>query len=299
LVAARAHSARIAAALALVSACVAAPAQTVTYIHNDPAGNPVLATDANGNVVWKRTYKPYGEELDPPPAGAADHIGFSGHPIDQDTGLVYMGRRYYDPVLGRFLSPDPAEPDLDNLVQSLNRYAYGNNNPYRYRDPDGRSAVLMFAVPPLLLGGAWWVTRSPEQRESMIRVAAQAASWFRGLVFNESNGKGTAEGSSIPTGQDGTQGKKSTSAGTSNPMEGAPGSCSTCNNSKGNTKQDRYFGPDHWPEKDIDYDHNHKDANGRTVGQPHAHDWGRPPDGSRPTADDRGPARPLRPGEGQ
>jgi hypothetical protein len=44
LVGARAHSARIAAALALVSACVAAPAQTVTYIHNDPAGNPVLAT---------------------------------------------------------------------------------------------------------------------------------------------------------------------------------------------------------------------------------------------------------------
>jgi uncharacterized protein RhaS with RHS repeats len=47
-----------------------------------------------------------------------------------------MGARYYDPVLGRFMGVDPAPPSLGN-VHSLNRYAYANNNPYRYVDPDG------------------------------------------------------------------------------------------------------------------------------------------------------------------
>ncbi|MEW5789796.1 MAG: RHS repeat-associated core domain-containing protein [Pseudomonadota bacterium] len=99
-------------------------------------------------------------------------------------------------------------------------------------------------------------------------------------------------------GADSEGGKETTSDGTSNPMEGEPGSCITCNNSKGNKKQDRYYGSDGWPETDIDYDHNHKGANGKKVGKPHAHDWGRPDDGSRPTASDRLPARPLLPGEG-
>jgi RHS repeat-associated protein len=124
----------------LGAAAAAVPAQTVTYFHNDISGNPVLATDQNGDVVWKANYGPYGVEVNSPPAGVADHIGFSGHPVDRDTGLIYMGGRYYDPVLGRFLSPDPATPDPNN-VHSLNRYAYGNNNPYRYVDRDGHSPL--------------------------------------------------------------------------------------------------------------------------------------------------------------
>ncbi len=56
-----------------------------------------------------------------------------------------MGSRYYDPRLGRFLSIDPVEPDENNL-HSLNRYAYANNNPYKFTDPDGQIAETIIDV---------------------------------------------------------------------------------------------------------------------------------------------------------
>ena len=57
-----------------------------------------------------------------------------------------MGARYYDPILGRFLAIDPDDVDPNN-IHSFNRYAYANNNPYRFVDPDGRSPVdVVFLV---------------------------------------------------------------------------------------------------------------------------------------------------------
>ena len=54
-----------------------------------------------------------------------------------------MQARYYDPVIGRFYSNDP-QGFRD--VFSFNRYAYANNNPYKYTDPDGEDPVgNMFA----------------------------------------------------------------------------------------------------------------------------------------------------------
>ena len=51
-----------------------------------------------------------------------------------------MQQRYYDPVAGRFLSVDPVTTDAATGGH-FNRYLYGNNNPYRYVDPDGRVPV--------------------------------------------------------------------------------------------------------------------------------------------------------------
>jgi hypothetical protein len=49
-----------------------------------------------------------------------------------------MQARYYDPVIGRFMSNDPV--GFTN-VHTFNRYAYANNNPYKYIDPDGMEPV--------------------------------------------------------------------------------------------------------------------------------------------------------------
>ena len=46
-------------------------------------------------------------------------------------------QRYYDPMIGRFLSADPVETNPNN-GGNFNRYWYGNNNPYTYTDSDGR-----------------------------------------------------------------------------------------------------------------------------------------------------------------
>jgi RHS repeat-associated protein len=115
-------------------------AETITYFHNDIAGTPLLATDAAGNVVWKENYRPYGQRLNNPAAATDNKLGFTGKPFDPATGLSYMGARYYDPVLGRFMGIDPAEVAADD-VNGFNRYAYAANNPYRHVDPDGRTPV--------------------------------------------------------------------------------------------------------------------------------------------------------------
>jgi len=50
-----------------------------------------------------------------------------------------MKARWYEPELGRFLSPDPVQYQPGNPT-SFNRYAYANNSPYSFTDPDGEMA---------------------------------------------------------------------------------------------------------------------------------------------------------------
>ncbi len=63
-------------------------------------------------------------------------FGFAGQRYDSSTGLIYMGARYYDPSLGRFISPDSLVQQR-NDPQSYNRYAYARNNPLKYTDESG------------------------------------------------------------------------------------------------------------------------------------------------------------------
>jgi RHS repeat-associated protein len=101
----------------------------------------LLATDASGNVVSKESYAPYGQrQINSAGASSNNALWFAGKPFDASTGLSYMGARYYDPQLGRFMGVDPAAL-RDDDVHGFNRYAYGNNNPYRYVDPDGHSVI--------------------------------------------------------------------------------------------------------------------------------------------------------------
>lgn len=112
-------------------------AQSYTFYHPDANGSPVAATDANGDVLWRENYSPYGEKLIDDMAAIDNSRGFTSHVFDEETGLIYAGARYYDPVVGRFMGVDPAGFDPGN-IHSFNQYAYANNNPYRYSDPDGR-----------------------------------------------------------------------------------------------------------------------------------------------------------------
>ena len=79
---------------------------------------------------------PYGEKRIDDVANR-DQGSFTGHIDDSATGLTYMQARYYDPTIGRFLSIDPVGFKSSNAML-FNRYAYANNNPYKYIDPDGR-----------------------------------------------------------------------------------------------------------------------------------------------------------------
>ncbi|MGL5317448.1 MAG: RHS repeat-associated core domain-containing protein, partial [Bacteroidales bacterium] len=62
--------------------------------------------------------------------------GYTGHEHLPTFGLINMNARLYDPVLGRFLSPDPFVQD-PFFSQNHNRYSYCWNNPLRFTDPNG------------------------------------------------------------------------------------------------------------------------------------------------------------------
>ena len=112
----------------------AATPETIEYQHTDALGSPVLVTSASRGVVERTEYEPYGQ-----PANRAlrNGPGYTGHHEDAATGLVYMQQRYYDPMIGRFLSVDPVTTDTV-MGANFNRFKYAANNPYRFTDPDGR-----------------------------------------------------------------------------------------------------------------------------------------------------------------
>lgn len=62
----------------------------------------------------------------------------------EHTGLVYLGVRAYDPVIGRFISIDPLQGHDDPL--QWHGYAYANNSPITYSDPDGLKPLITDSV---------------------------------------------------------------------------------------------------------------------------------------------------------
>lgn len=117
-------------------------AQSVTtiYFHNDAQNSPVAATNDAGQLIWQQTYTPFGGRQQSIATAAPNDVWFHEKPTDESTGLQYFGARWYDPVLGRFMGMDPVGPKLSD-IHSFNAFLYGNGNPYRFRDPDGRDST--------------------------------------------------------------------------------------------------------------------------------------------------------------
>ncbi len=121
--------------LALLWAAPGFAKDTVYYYYTDSLRSATVETDAQGKVIERTYYAPYGQVLN---RAMRDGPGYTGHEEDPGTGLVYMQQRYYDPESGRFLSTDPMQADGDG--GSFNRYEYAKDNPYRYIDPSGMNA---------------------------------------------------------------------------------------------------------------------------------------------------------------
>jgi len=70
--------------------------------------------------------------LTPQAGGDTNRYLFSTKELDSRSGLQFFGARYYDPEIGRWLSPDPL-----GFVDGVNQYTYVNNNPVNWVDPNG------------------------------------------------------------------------------------------------------------------------------------------------------------------
>ncbi|MDZ7902501.1 MAG: RHS repeat-associated core domain-containing protein [Rheinheimera sp.] len=111
---------------------ISATTNTLRYQHTDVLGSVIAESNSAGAITSSSVYQPFGERI----GGQKVGVGFTGHLEDPDIELTYMQQRYYDPVIGRFYSNDPVGFGADNPMM-FNRYAYANNNPYKYVDPDG------------------------------------------------------------------------------------------------------------------------------------------------------------------
>src|SRR5262249_10687860 len=107
------------------------------FYHHNLINSSAVVTDANGIEVSRMVYLPFGELAQDNSVGndvVTDK--YTGQESDGETGLYYYNARYYDPMVGRFLSADPIVANAFD-GQAFNRYTYTRNNPITSTDPSG------------------------------------------------------------------------------------------------------------------------------------------------------------------
>ena len=128
------------------------------YILRDYLGNITHIINEDGILRQELSYDAWGRLRNPDthqlyavgkePKLLLDR-GYTGHEYLPWFGLINMNARLYDPVLGRFLSPDPYV-QMPDFTQNFNRYSYCLNNPLKYVDKDGEFFHLIIGA---IVGG--------------------------------------------------------------------------------------------------------------------------------------------------
>jgi RHS repeat-associated protein len=108
------------------------------FLHSDVVGNFNLITDATGKEAGRVALTPFGlarPSSGTAPAGLAATVALLLTGVDT-TGLVCMGQRWYDPMVGQFISPDPFLTGV-YTIGACNPYLYCLGNPISLSDPTG------------------------------------------------------------------------------------------------------------------------------------------------------------------
>ena len=135
----------------------------VTSLVSDQHGSVVAAVP---NTVWTassvtRVFSdPFGAVRGGSDAGVPGDHRFLGAVSDGGSGLTLLGARYYDPVVGTFISVDPL---LDTgLTAQFNAYVYSGNNPMTWSDPSGMSwwDDMINGAKKVINSGVKWVKQN-------------------------------------------------------------------------------------------------------------------------------------------
>jgi RHS repeat-associated protein len=106
----------------------------------DALGSVVNLTKPDSSIQTRIQYDAWGN-IRNQVGSSENEFGFTGHEMDEESGLIYMKARYYDPVLGQFLNEDSFEGSL-KTPPSLNKYLYAAGNPVIYVDANGNFFIL-------------------------------------------------------------------------------------------------------------------------------------------------------------
>ena len=155
-------------------------------------GSIIAVVNAAGGKVFEAEYDAWGSQT-----VTRNDIrlsrGYTGHEMLRTFGLIHMDGRVYDPVIGRFLSPDNYV-QLPENSQSFNRYSYCINNPLKYTDPTGQlfgidDVALFFAAASLyqsVMTAA--VTGESVWKAAGISILSSAVSSGAGVACNAIGG---------------------------------------------------------------------------------------------------------------
>lgn len=152
----------------------------------DNIGSIISIYAGDGTQVYSASYDAWGKQT-----VTMNKIGFirgyCGHEMLNDYQIINMNGRLYDPVLGRFLSPDNFVQTPD-FSQNYNRYSYCLNNPLKYTDPSGEFWNLIIGA---AIGGVFnWITHG-------CQFNAEGLGYFATGALAGSVGAGIASGTSV------------------------------------------------------------------------------------------------------
>ena len=124
-------------------------AEGTYFYRKDILGNITGILDSDGKIVVRYRYDAWGNHVVLNPDGSENEsstfIGninpfrYRGYYYDVETGLYYLKTRYYDPVVGRFITIDDVSYLAPDTINGLNLYAYCGNNPVMRVDHEGTS----------------------------------------------------------------------------------------------------------------------------------------------------------------
>jgi RHS repeat-associated protein len=131
----------------------------IYYYHSDHLGTPQKMTDERGTVVWAAEYLPFGK-ANITVETVENILRFPGQYYDAETGLHYNYHRYYDPDLGRYLTPDPI-----GLDGGSNLFSYAQSNPVNFADYYG------LATNPVQAVYAWYLMNAYAINKVVIQIS--------------------------------------------------------------------------------------------------------------------------------
>ncbi len=151
------------------------------YVY-DGLGSVVGEVDVSGAMLVEKKHDVFGLRRGTVGTENSRHgfVGSLGHYSDDETGLVYMRARYYDPAIGRFISQDPA-------LDGENWFAYCQNNPVCYVDESGTEIGIPDLADLSELLGKWFAFSTPKWLHGLFsfieKMGLCKAMIMAGIVF--------------------------------------------------------------------------------------------------------------------